>query len=96
MGHPTDIVGYQFHAEILCPKCTVQQLFNDIDKAVTFGGAVHLDHEDYEDVLDRVARDWYGIDRTDESTFDTDVFPKVVFSDTETDGVCGTCGEELE
>jgi hypothetical protein len=47
-------------------------------------------------MLNRIARDWFGIDREDERTFDSDTFPKVVFADQIEGGeYCGGCGTEL-
>jgi len=89
----SDIVGYTYQADVYCGE--------DIRPAVIaqlpdlFGGAVTLDWEGPEDFLDRVAKDWFGIDRADEWTFDTDVFPKVIFSDSNVGLACGTCNETI-
>jgi hypothetical protein len=78
-----DIAGYMFQADIVCPDCVV--------------GAYNGNSNDYdaETMLGILAGN-LGIERYDESSFDSDEFPKVVFVDNITEGdVCGECGEEL-
>ena len=92
MAHATDIVGYTWQADLLCPTC--------VPKHFPYTGATA------EEVLDNGAT-WEGVDRTDESSFDSStfgdwgepndlVFPKVVFRSM-LDGTeaCGDCGETL-
>jgi hypothetical protein len=68
----TDIVGYTFQAENICPECIV--------KAVTGVGSEIIGFVvDIEGVLDIVAGA-LKINRHDENTFDSDDFPKVIFS----------------
>jgi hypothetical protein len=47
-----------------------------------------------EPMLDRVAYVW-GIDREDESSYDSGEFPKVVFRDMTDDDTCGSRGRTL-
>jgi hypothetical protein len=49
-----------------------------------------------EDNLDEIASDpSYPINRNDEHSFDSDVFPKVVFSSQLEDNYCGGCEVKL-
>ena len=95
----TDIVAYTYQAELLCPDCVLVAV-----------DTYHLPNEDAEGALDRAAR-LRGIDREDESSFDSDEFPKVVFADSIESYVtgrdpatgremwsgehCGNCGEDI-
>ena len=45
-----------------------------------------------EDVLDQCAGA-LAVDRWDETSYDSDEFPKVVFADWVDEEVCGRCGE---
>ena len=80
----TTIVGYTYQAENLHPTCAVLDYAGDTDPFVSV-----------EVELDRYA-ERIGIDRMDETTFDSGDFPKVIFSSmldgTET---CGRCGDQL-
>ena len=83
--HATDIVAYTYQAETLCPPCTMAAMSD----APAIPGA------DAEIVLDFVAQ-ILGVDRDDESSFDSGDFPKVIFgSQIEDIESCGQCGEEL-
>lgn len=84
------IVGYTFQADLYCPRCIVET----VQPSRTHGRSPHTD---VELVLNAIAED-RGIDRNDEWTFDTDVFPKVVFAGDvvpERD-VCASCEEYLD
>jgi hypothetical protein len=84
----TDIVGYTYQADIYCRRCIVRQLPND----VTTPAALDMDSED---VLEQVSH-YVGVDRMDEHSYDSDVFPKVVFcSQLEAGETCGGCGDEF-
>lgn len=63
------IVGYVFQASIYCPKCA-----GNIGR--TFGGS-WTTKSTTEEILDNAAR-YIGVDRTDETSFDSSEFPKVV------------------
>lgn len=90
-----DIVGYTFQADTYCPGCIIDQLPTGHGQlydgwALAPGVRMHP-----EDNLTEIAYA-FGIDRDDETTFDSGDFPKVIFSsqleDTEH---CGACGDEL-
>jgi hypothetical protein len=79
-----DIVAYTYRADLLCPSCALWAVQP---------GCVAIK---VELTLDDIARR-KGIDRYDESSFDSSVFPKVVFRD-QLDAEhrhCDDCGEEL-
>lgn len=87
--HSYDVVGYVFQADILCPDCAVRQT------------ARSLSVESPDDYLD-IPEDWAelaevaGVDRFDESSYDSDTFPKIVFREqVEDDEYCGECGESV-
>jgi hypothetical protein len=84
-----DIVGYTYAAENYCGGCVVEAA---IARGELSPGARGMT---VEAALDQWAvAD--GIDREDESSFDSDVFPKVVFEDQRLqDELCGSCGGEL-
>lgn len=88
-----EIVGYTFHAETLCPRCTLAALPTGEGEAFD-GWKDATGRMSAEENLTELALA-FGIDRTDESSFDSDDFPKIVFS-SDTDGdTCDRCGEEL-
>jgi len=86
---PGQIVGYQYQADQYCPDCLNREMTPTGHNAVTM--------LPMEEVLDRLA-DAAGIDRTDEWSFDSDDFPKVILavqiggSDRDR---CGRCGEVM-
>jgi len=88
-----EVVGYTYAAETLCPACTLAGL--PTGEGETFDGW-HDATEDQsvEDNLTELAAA-FGIDREDECTFDSDEFPKVIFSSDSEDETCGACGVEL-
>lgn len=92
--HATDIVGYTFQASEYCPDC----IGDVVTAQPAYGGwqlaeGVRLSTEDN---LAEIAYA-FGIDRMNESTFDSDDFPKVIFaSDVESsDRRCESCHEPL-
>lgn len=77
MASVTDIVGYAYQAETLCPACAVMACAEELAPGPVPTAAL-LDPEAGLDYLAQVA----GIeDREDEGTFDSDDFPKVIFRD---------------
>lgn len=78
------IAAYMYRAELFCPNCIVSQMHWSPTE----------DRSSAEDSLDDMAH-VAGIDRQDEWSFDSDNFPKVVFSDELADDYCGGCGEKL-
>lgn len=84
-SHATDIVAYTYRADTYCPDCIL----------FAMGATKRLPYLTVEGALDEVAgRE--NVDRQDEWTFDSDNFPKVVFS-SQVEGVefCGGCGREI-
>lgn len=67
------IAGYTYQADQLCPECTRKRL--------GFGPGTANPHDDLtvEERLTSIANR-LGIDRDDERSFDSDDFPKVIFS----------------
>jgi len=83
-----DIVGYVYNADIYCEDC-IAAMFEreDEDAPSIFDGA--------ETILDDEARR-RGIDRDDESSYDSNDFPKAILaSEVEGDEYCGKCLEKL-
>lgn len=85
------IVGYTFAADNYCPE-------HVIDALPTSEGGVHMSVEDN---LDELAAA-FGIDRTDESSFDSGNFPKIITKQQAehdagwgADVRCGRCGSDL-
>lgn len=90
MSQPFDVVGYAYAADIWCPDCALIEAETRL--LGERQGEVSLDP--YTD-LARLARD-RGIDWTDEASYDSDDFPKVLFRDQAEEGErCNRCGEEL-
>lgn len=83
------IVGYTFNTENYCTE-DIREMF------VTSAGFTAPAFATTEDVLDSVATNM-GIDRSDESSYDSSDFPKVIFaSQIESDEeYCGNCHESL-
>lgn len=80
--HATDIVGYQYQAEIVCPRCIIGRL---VDDALAAPAARDMG---VEAALDQIAGAM-AIERGDETTFDSWEFPKVVFRSDVADETCG-------
>ena len=76
MAHATDIVGYSYDADTYCPSHVVNPAL--------FPGRT------MEEILDGLA-ETQGIDRTDEASFDSSEFPKVITRDQAGDSTCGAC-----
>lgn len=92
-----DIVAYQYKAALYCARDIVKQLptapGEPFDGWQLAEGASRMSTEDD---LNEIA-DAFGINRQDESSFDSGDFPKVVFRDQlGDDDRCDTCGVELE
>ena len=78
-----EIVAYTYQADIYCPECVLEVM--DYEPRNRNTNSV----EDYlsicygvvEDYLNEIASDpSYPINRSDEYSFDSDIFPKVVFA----------------
>ena len=86
---PFDIVGYTYNADIYCPSCIVDELPSP--SAPPSSAETHLDS----------LAEWFGIDRMDENSFDSDHFPKVVFRDQmpspfDEPEICGRCTRDID
>lgn len=93
--HATDIIGYTFQADIYCPECIASALPTGDGEA--FDGWKLADgvRKPAEDNLSEIAAA-FGINRDDESSYDSDEFPKVIFASMAEDAeTCGSCGGEL-
>lgn len=85
----TDIVGYTYQADTYCPTCAVAHLVLDLKAAPA---AVDMDPED----AIRQCVEAAGFDYDDLRTYDSDEFPKPVFSSQiEDEEHCGGCREPL-
>lgn len=83
-----DIVGYTYQGDTLCPRCMIERMIIRGEAGPTARDM------DVESVLDQIA-EANAIDRMDEHTFDTDTFPKVIFSSQTEGDTCHLCGREL-
>ena len=84
-----DITAYTYKADIVCPLCIIDALPSGLEDLDFAPG-------DVETALDAIAK-LQGIDRCDETTYDSGEFPKVIFRDQVEDGnVCGVCFGTLE
>jgi hypothetical protein len=82
-----DIAAYTYAADLYCQVCIIPVLCN----AELIGDYANS----AESVLDLLAPRM-GIDRYEESSYDSGDFPKVVFNDqVSADDRCGSCGELL-
>lgn len=76
----TDIVGYTFAADIFCPRHIIAALPTGDGGAYDGWALAPGVRMTAEDNLSEIAYA-FQIDRQDEATFDSDEFPKVIFSD---------------
>lgn len=93
-----EIVAYTYQADIYCPECVLEVMdYRPAHKSVST-----------EQYLSEIASDpSYPINRSDEYSFDSDIFPKVVLDcqlesieDPENPGSfiedrCGGCGDKI-
>lgn len=84
-----NIVGYTYRAEIVCPDCVVTATHH-IPNGNPAGRKIE-NAEMHMDILARIR----GVNREDESSFDSDYFPKVIFASDASGEECGGCGEKL-
>lgn len=90
-----EIAAYAYGAELLCPGCTIEALPTGEGERFDGWALAEGVRMSAEDNLSELALA-FGIDRDDESTFDSDDFPKVVFLDSlEAGETCSHCGGEL-
>lgn len=91
--HATDIVGYTFRGDNRCSGCTIHAVYAD----PRFDGWKLAEgvRMSVEDNLSEIAAA-FTINRMDESSYDSDEFPKVIFASMiEGSESCGCCGDEL-
>ena len=74
-----DIAGYTFQGENYCPGCIIDQLPTGPGQPYDGWALDPGVFAPVEDNLDEIAIA-FGIDRNDETTFDSGDFPKVIFS----------------
>lgn len=79
------VVGYVYSADVYCPRCILCALHNSPSGEPPISG---MSVEQHLDVLARIR----GIDRYDESSYDSGEFPKVIL-DLGDEEQCGRCGE---
>lgn len=91
MAKSSDIVGYMFNADIYCPAHIGDPVGDRYD-GWRLAEGVRMSAEDN---LDEIAAA-FGIDREDETSFDSEDFPKVIFRDQAEGHSCGICGEPLD
>lgn len=95
MAHATDIVAYDFRAATYHPGCIIDALPTGPGESFdgwALGGGVYMSPE--KNLSDAAAA--FGINRMDESSFDSDDFPKVVFSSqVEGEEYCEACGAPI-
>ena len=83
--------GYQLGDHMYCPSHIIQQLPPFAGGREGFGELVTKDR--VESMLEIMA-DNRGIDYSDEYSYDSDDFPKVI-TDTDEENHCATCGVDL-
>jgi hypothetical protein len=88
------VVAYTFWADIYCPECITEQV-NRLRHICSQEELDSLSFAGSETRLDYLA-EILGIDRYDEASYDSDEFPKVVFS-TSVDSLehCCICHGEI-
>lgn len=92
MATTTTPAAYIFKADMYCPGCIVGAMVSTQGfKGWGLAGGITMPVEEN---LDEIAAA-FAIDRDDETSFDSDEFPKVVFADQVGDHQCGCCGEVL-
>ena len=87
------ITGYTFRADNYCPTCIGREIAEFVRES---GGSLpeDLNRWQVEAALDAIA-EVVGVERENESSFDSDDFPKVVLSLDDDDVTCGQCGEKF-
>lgn len=89
------VSAYAFRAELLCAACVIPALPTGEGEPYDGWKLAPTVNMTTEANLDEVAMA-FGIDRYDESSYDSDEFPKVVFGSDLADGEhCGACGTDL-
>lgn len=83
------IAGYIYNGDLLCLDCIYSDSVSLFWRA---GGRV--ESLSAETNLNATAK-YLGIDREDETSFDSNDFPKVIFAASVTDDECTRCGDRL-
>jgi hypothetical protein len=92
MASSSSIAAYTFAADIYAPDCIVDALTKtEAYDGWALGDGIIMSVEEN---LDEIAGA-FQIDRQDENTFDSDEFPKVVFSDQVAEDDSCACGMQL-
>lgn len=90
-----NVVGYIYRADIFCPGCLLAALPTGEGEAFDGWADCSIPPMTAEQNLDEIAYA-FGIDRTDEWSFDSGDFPKVILSlDDAARDQCGQCGQVL-
>lgn len=88
-----EIAGYTFRAANYHPGCLLEVM--PFGPGEAFDGWRTTSLITVEENLDELAAA-FGVNRQNESSFDSGDFPKVIFADSvEDDEECGKCGEPL-
>jgi hypothetical protein len=93
MAQPFDVVGYAYHAALVCPACIVGLISGGEDTEPMPVPAGLTAEKGLALLAERL-----GVDRMNESSYDSDDFPKVVFRDQLEDAdldSCELCGTVL-
>lgn len=86
-----NVIGYVYKADTYCGEHAVAEVLKDYNV-----GSWRLDYVSYAADLSRLAR-LTGFNNEDESSYDSDDFPKVEFADGDTTiRYCCVCHERLE
>ncbi len=85
------VAAYTYRADIICPECTLETLLGE--RNIEGHGLSHVPSE----AIDRLGVSEFGGEKySDERNWDSDDFPKVVFSSQiEDDEYCGICHREI-
>lgn len=95
MSRATDVVAYTYDADTYCPDCTLALVKARHPLDYPLSSTVQAS-DTAEDILRTVAKS-LRLGNEDESSYDSDDFPKVVFSSQiDEPEHCGRCGEEID
>jgi hypothetical protein len=95
MTHASEIIGYSFNGSTYCPDCIIEALPTGPGQPYDGWSLADGVRMSVEDNLSQIAYA-FQIERTDESSFDSHDFPKVIFnSQVETEDYCATCGRDI-
>lgn len=94
---PRTVVGYTYQADTYCPSCTASRVTaNPGDAAHGVRPPLHRRTSEQAEAVIASAARIKGIDRTDETSYDSGDFPKVIVADqVEASERCGLCGTAL-